>query len=155
MSRRDFFQLFCMFYLQCINRKCAKEKKHQHLTLYQNWNRTPVYFKLAVSASLLFAEYSVKSLWFDILRKYAIYFLEPTRNFTFIHMLIYQLCYIQLCWLREKVPGQLHVTQFVKSITPLRFPSFASPVVDDITKNMFFNPCPHLIILILWWPRRF
>ena len=26
MSRRDFFQLFCMFYLQCINRKCAKEK---------------------------------------------------------------------------------------------------------------------------------
>ena len=51
MSRRDFFQLFCMFYLQCINRKCAKEKKHQHLMLYQNWNRTPVYFKLAVSAS--------------------------------------------------------------------------------------------------------
>ena len=26
MSRRDFFQIFCMFYLQCINRKCAKEK---------------------------------------------------------------------------------------------------------------------------------
>ena len=54
MSRRDFFQLFCMFYLQCINRKCAKEKKHQHLTLYQNWSRTPVYFKLAVSASYTF-----------------------------------------------------------------------------------------------------
>ena len=28
-----------------------KKKKHQYLTLYQNWNRTPVYFKLAVSAS--------------------------------------------------------------------------------------------------------
>ena len=28
MSRRDFFQLFCMFYLQCITRKCAKEKKN-------------------------------------------------------------------------------------------------------------------------------
>ena len=27
MSRRDFFQLFCMFYLPLINRKCAKEKK--------------------------------------------------------------------------------------------------------------------------------
>ena len=27
MSRRDFFQIFCMFYLQCITRKCAKEKK--------------------------------------------------------------------------------------------------------------------------------
>ena len=26
MSRRDFFQIFCMFYLQCITRKCAKEK---------------------------------------------------------------------------------------------------------------------------------
>ena len=23
MCRRDFFQFFCMFYLQCINRKCA------------------------------------------------------------------------------------------------------------------------------------
>ena len=51
MSKRDFFQLFCMFYLRLINRKCAKEKKHQYLTLYQNWNRTPVYFELAVSAS--------------------------------------------------------------------------------------------------------
>ena len=26
ISRRDFFQIFCMFYLQCITRKCAKEK---------------------------------------------------------------------------------------------------------------------------------
>ena len=26
MSRMDFFQIFCMFYLQCITRKCAKEK---------------------------------------------------------------------------------------------------------------------------------
>ena len=51
MSRRDFFQLFCMFYLRLINRKCAKEKKQQYLMLYQTWNRTPVYFKLAVSAS--------------------------------------------------------------------------------------------------------
>ena len=51
MSRRDFFQLFCMFYLRLINRKCAEEKKHPYLTLYQNWNRTPVYFELAVSAS--------------------------------------------------------------------------------------------------------
>ena len=130
-----------MFYLQCINRKCVKENKHQHLTLYQNWNRTPVYFKLAVSASLLFAEYSVKSLWFDIFIKYTIYFLEPNRKFTFIHMLIYQLCYIQLCRLREKAPGQLiHFTQFVKSFTPQRFPSFASPVVDDITKICFSTP---------------
>ena len=51
MSRRDFFQIFCMFYLQCITRKCAKEKKQQYLMLYQTWNRTSVYFKLAVSAS--------------------------------------------------------------------------------------------------------
>ena len=57
MSRRDFFQLFCIFYLQLINRKCAKEKKHQYLTLYQNWNRTPVYFELAVSASYLIFHY--------------------------------------------------------------------------------------------------
>ena len=51
MSRRDFFQLFCMFYLRLINRKCAEEKKHPYLTLYQNWKRTPVFFELAVSAS--------------------------------------------------------------------------------------------------------
>ena len=51
MSRRDFFQIFCMFYLQCITRKCAKEKKQQYLMLYQTWNRTSVYFKLALSAS--------------------------------------------------------------------------------------------------------
>ena len=51
MSRRDFFQLFCMFYLWLINRKLAKERKHQYLTVYQNWNRTPVYFELAVSDS--------------------------------------------------------------------------------------------------------
>ena len=51
MSRRDFFQLFCMFYLRLINRKCVKEKKQQYLMLYQTWNRTSVYFKLAVSAS--------------------------------------------------------------------------------------------------------
>ena len=51
MSRRDFFQLFCMFYLRLINRKCAKEKKQQYLMLYQTWNRTSVYFKLAISAS--------------------------------------------------------------------------------------------------------
>ena len=57
MSRRDFFQLFCMFYLRLINRNCVKEKKHHYLTLCQNWNRTPVYFKLAVSAS-----YRVKTL---------------------------------------------------------------------------------------------
>ena len=136
MSRRDFFQLFCMFYLQCINRKCAKEKKHQHLTLYQNWNRTPVYFKLAVSASLLFAEYSVKSPWFDILRKYTIYFLEPTRNFTFVHMLNCQLCFKQPCW--------LHVMEFAKSVTPIRFWNFVSLMVDNIIKNVFFISFPHL-----------
>ena len=45
MSRRDFFQLFCMFYLRLINRKCAKEKKQQYLMLYQTWNRTSVYFR--------------------------------------------------------------------------------------------------------------
>ena len=44
MSRRDFFQLFCMLYLLLINRKCAK--KHKYLTLYQNWNRAPVHFEL-------------------------------------------------------------------------------------------------------------
>ena len=49
MSRRDFFQLFCMFCLRLINRKCAKENTEQYLMLYQNWNRTPVYFELAVS----------------------------------------------------------------------------------------------------------
>ena len=27
MSRRDFFQIFCLFYLQCITRKYAQEKK--------------------------------------------------------------------------------------------------------------------------------
>ena len=43
-----------MFYLRLINRKCAKEKKQQYLMLYQTWNRTPVYFKLAVSASYHF-----------------------------------------------------------------------------------------------------
>ena len=53
MSRRDFFQLFCMFYLRLIYRKCAKEKKNQYLTVYQNWNRTRVYFELAVSASYI------------------------------------------------------------------------------------------------------
>ena len=51
MSRRDFFQLFCMFYLRLINRKCSKEKNYPYLTLYQNWYRTPVYSELAVSAS--------------------------------------------------------------------------------------------------------
>ena len=25
MSRRDFFQLFCIFHLQCIHRECAEE----------------------------------------------------------------------------------------------------------------------------------
>ena len=58
MSRRDFFQLFCMFYLRLINRKCTKEKIQQYLMLYQTWNRTSVYFKLAVIASYYF----IKSL---------------------------------------------------------------------------------------------
>ena len=48
---KGFLSTFCMFYLWLINRKCAKERKHQYLTLYQNWNRTRVYFELAVSAS--------------------------------------------------------------------------------------------------------
>ena len=63
MSRRDFFQLFCMFYLWLINRKWPKEKKHQYLSLYQNWNRTPVYFELAVSASYI----SNKTTYFIVL----------------------------------------------------------------------------------------
>ena len=54
MSKRDFFQIFCMFYLQCITRKCAKEKKQQYLMLYQTWKRTSVYFKLALSWSYIF-----------------------------------------------------------------------------------------------------
>ena len=33
------------------------KKKHQYLTLYRNWNRTPVYFELAVSASYLIFHY--------------------------------------------------------------------------------------------------
>ena len=44
-------EILILFYLRLINKKCAKEKKHQYLTLHQNWYRTPVYFELAVSAS--------------------------------------------------------------------------------------------------------
>ena len=53
----------------------------------------------------------------------------------------------------KKAPGQLHVTRFVKSFTPIRFQNFASLVVDDVTKMCFstpvlvFNPRPHLKIL--------
>ena len=37
-----------------------QRKINQYLTLYQNWNRTPVYFKLAVSASYsLFGVFSL------------------------------------------------------------------------------------------------
>ena len=60
MSRRDFFQLFCIFYNRLINRKCAKEKKQQYLMLYQTWNRTSVYFKLADSASYVWYVNNIK-----------------------------------------------------------------------------------------------
>ena len=60
MSRRDFFQFFCMFYLRLINRKCAKEKKQQYLMLYQTWNRTSVYFKLAVRSSYFVQKFGQK-----------------------------------------------------------------------------------------------
>ena len=42
----------------------------------------------------------------------------------------------------KKAPGQLHVTRFVKSFIPIRFPNFASLVVDDVTKNVSFHYCP-------------
>ena len=34
-----------------------QRKKHQYLTLYQNWNRIPVYFELAVSASYMWVNF--------------------------------------------------------------------------------------------------
>ena len=72
MSRRDFFQLFCMFYLQLINWKCAKENKHQYLTLYQNWNRTPVYFELVLSVPLIRSDrfYKACTLFLSCLRHF-------------------------------------------------------------------------------------
>ena len=45
------------------------KKRHQYLTLYQNWHRTPVYLDLAVSASyaynhiLCFWNIKVKIVW--------------------------------------------------------------------------------------------
>ena len=42
----------------------------------------------------------------------------------------------------KKAPGQLYITQFVKSFISIRFPNFASLVVDVVTKNVFFNSCP-------------
>ena len=53
LKKISFFYFFCMGYLQVINGS-AKEKKHQYQTLYQNWNRTPVYLELALSASYHF-----------------------------------------------------------------------------------------------------
>ena len=85
------------------------------------------------SLTYLFVEYSVK---FDILRKYMIFFLEPTRNFTFVHMLNCQLCFKQPCW--------LHVMEFAKSVTPIRFWNFVSLMVDNVIKNLFFISCPHI-----------
>ena len=56
----------------------------------------------------------------------------------------------------KKAPGHVHVTQFMKSFIPIRFPNFASLVVDDVTKkcvfpllSSFFNPCPHLTIFFI------
>ena len=42
---------FFLFYLRCINRKCAKEKTHWYPTYYQSRCRMPVNFKSIVIAS--------------------------------------------------------------------------------------------------------
>ena len=76
MSRRDFFQIFCMFYLQCITRKCAKEKKLWYPTLYQRRFRRPVYFKSIVMSSYM------KSVIhsFQISKLSVVLLTEPTNN---------------------------------------------------------------------------
>ena len=110
------------------------------------------------SLTYLFVEYSVK---FDILRKYTIYFLEPTRSFTFVHMLICQLCYKQLCWLHEKSTRAIIYYAICEIFYINKIPKFCiaggwcchKKCVFQLLSS-FFNPCPHLTILILWWPRR-
>ena len=59
----------------------------------------------------------------------------------------------------KKAPGQLHVTRFVKSFTPIRFQNFASLVVDDVTKMCFSTPVlvfqPPSTPQNFGWPRHF
>ena len=43
------FNFFVFFIFNWSTGSAPKKKKHQYLTLYQNWNRTLVYFELAVS----------------------------------------------------------------------------------------------------------
>ena len=72
------FKFFCMFYLQCITRKCAKEKKLWYPMLYQSGVRRPVYFKSIVMSSYM------KSVIhsFQISKLSVVLLTEPTNNKT-------------------------------------------------------------------------
>ena len=48
------FNFFVCFIFDWSIGSAQKKKKHTNIMLYQNWNRTPVYFELAVSGSYIF-----------------------------------------------------------------------------------------------------
>ena len=106
--------------------------------------------------SILWSMYSLIS-WETI----RFFFLEPTRSFTFVHMLICQLCYKQLCWLHEKSTRAIIYHAICEIFYINKIPKFCiaggwcchKKCVFQLLSS-FFNPCPHLTILILWWPRR-
>ena len=95
--------------------------------------------------------YNVEYVLFDILRKYMIYSLESTRSFTFVHMLICKLVTNKFAGYMKKAPGQLYITQFVKSFISIRLPNFAwlvvvlSQIMCFSTPVLFFQPLssPH------------
>ena len=57
------FNFFVCFIFNWSIGSAPKKKKHQYLTLYQNWNRTQVYFELVVSASY--------TIWLDLVLRNA------------------------------------------------------------------------------------
>ena len=80
-----------------------------------------------------------------------VWYLEKIYDFfPWTHAKLYLCPYVDLSALLQttllvtwkKAPGQLYITQFMKSFISIRFPNFASLVVDVVTKNVFFNSCP-------------
>ena len=86
--------------------------------------------------------YNVEYVLFDILRKYTIYSLESTRSFTFVHMLICQLCYKQLCWLHEKSTRAIIYYAICEIFYINKITKFCMAGGCIVTNNVFFNSCP-------------
>ena len=60
-----------------------RQRKHQYLTLYQNWNRTPVYFELVLSVPLIRSDrfYKACTLFLSCLRHFILRITASTNTY--------------------------------------------------------------------------